>query len=440
MFKNLLKAIMPPFLLKSLRPIYHGAAAFIASIYFGQPSKKMVVVGVTGTAGKSTTVQMLSKILNQSGKKTGFITTISFFDGNEEFLNKHGLSMPGGWLLQKQLKQMLRNGSGYAVVECTSEGLAQNRHIGVDFDMALFTNLSQAHIEAHGNFEIYKRAKQKLFAALKMKPAKKILPNKIIGVNLDDPYWEQFASFPVNRTFGITTNQEKHSTVQKIFVAQRVSTQKIGFYLQGIDFNIPLAGQFNLYNALLATAAANELGIKLEAASLALSNFDKIRGRMELVPNNLGFKIIVDYGCEPASFEAALKAAKNLPHKKLIHVFGSTGGHRDVTKRFFFGQTSAKFSDSIIVTNDDVYDSDPNAIAQDVELGIKNQELWKGEYEVILDRREAIAKALVLAKKDDLVLITGKGSEQFLVLAGNKRIEWDDVETVNEELKKISNS
>ena len=161
---------------------------------------------------------------------------------------------------------------------------------------------------------------------------------------------------------------------------------------------------------------------------------------MENVPNNRGLNIIVDYGCEPASFLAALKAASDLPHGRLIHVFGSTGGHRDVSKRFEFGKISAEVSDYIIVTNDDVYGSDPEEIAGNIELGIKNYELRKPEYEIVLDRRDAIARALLIAKKNDTVLITGKGSEQFLVLPGNKRIAWDEVSVVNEEMQKLTNN
>jgi UDP-N-acetylmuramyl tripeptide synthase len=158
---------------------------------------------------------------------------------------------------------------------------------------------------------------------------------------------------------------------------------------------------------------------------------------MEEVPNNQGFKIIVDYGCEPESFKASLEASAQLPHGRLIHVFGSTGGHRDKSKRFEFGKTSTQYSDYIIVTNDDVYESDPGEIAGNIELGIKNYELRKPAHEIILDRREAIHRALTIAQTNDLILITGKGSEQFLVLPGNKRIEWDEVSVVREELKRI---
>jgi UDP-N-acetylmuramoyl-L-alanyl-D-glutamate--2,6-diaminopimelate ligase len=211
-----IKKLIPTFLLKFLRPYYHGLLAIAASWYFGNPSSKLKVVGVTGTAGKSTTVQMLAHILNYQlqhphpnplpegeGEKyrAGFITTVSFFDGEKEYINKHGLSMPGGWLLQKQLKQILNNGCKYAVVECTSEGLAQNRHLGINFDVAVLTNLSQAHIEAHGGFENYRKAKGKLFERIatetKLINTERI--NKAIVVNGDDENAEWFLQFSAEK-------------------------------------------------------------------------------------------------------------------------------------------------------------------------------------------------------------------------------------------------
>ena len=160
---------------------------------------------------------------------------------------------------------------------------------------------------------------------------------------------------------------------------------------------------------------------------------------MEPVENNRGISIFVDYGCEPATFKAALLAVKELSHTRIIHVFGSTGGHRDKQKRFIFGETSAKFADYIIVTNDDIYDSDPEEIAANIVAGIKKYEVRSKSYEIILDRRQAIHHALKMAQPGDIVLFTGKSSEQFLSLPGNKRIAWDEVEVVKQELNNLNN-
>src|SRR3989344_741728 len=423
-----IKKIIPEALLKAVRPFYHGAMAYIASWYFGNPSREMIVIGVTGTAGKSTTVQMLSRILNHASKKTGFITTVSFFDGETEFINKHGLSMPGGWLLQKQLKTMLSKGCGWAIVECTSEGLAQNRHLGINLSMAVFTNLSEAHVEAHGGFTNYRKAKGKLFSALQKSL---ILNPKSIIVNGDDENAEYFLSFRADRKIAVGFNQIEANEDLEVLQAQRT---EVGFNLQATQFEIKLVGKFNHYNALLASAAANALGVSITDCASALSSFTKIRGRMEPVENNRGISIFVDYGCEPATFKAALLAVKELSHTRIIHVFGSTGGHRDKQKRFIFGETSAKFADYIIVTNDDIYDSDPEEIAANIVAGIKKYEVRSKSYEIILDRRQAIHHALKMAQPGDIVLFTGKSSEQFLSLPGNKRIAWDEVEVVKQEL------
>lgn len=411
----------------------------MANAYFGRPSEKMIIIGITGTAGKSTTAAMLAHILTSAGKKCGYITTVDFFDGNSHFLNKHGLSMPGGLLLQKSLRQMAAAGCKYAVVECTSEGLQQNRHLGINFDAALFTNLSCAHLEAHGSFGNYRKAKSKLFSALGGSVKKSFFGQKVIGVNLDDPTAGFFLSFPANIKFGVSFKNLKVGDVGQIFNAKLVGSDFSGqFEMNGEKFRVNVLGGFNCQNAALAAAAANMLGVDLVQASAALGDFQGVRGRMEQVVNNRGFNIIVDYGCEPASFKAAVEAAAQLPHGRLIHVFGSTGGHRDKSKRFEFGKTSAEYADYIIVTNDDVYESDPEEIARNIELGIRNYELRKPPSEIILDRRSAISRALSVVQKNDIVLVTGKGSEQFLILPGNKRIDWDDVSVVKEELSKLT--
>jgi UDP-N-acetylmuramoyl-L-alanyl-D-glutamate--2,6-diaminopimelate ligase len=439
--KNLLKKLIPEKLLKLVRPLYHGILAWDASIYFDRPSERLIVIGITGTAGKSTTAAMLSHILNFAGLKTGYITTVDFFDGTRHFMNKHGLSMPNEIKLQKQLHAMAVNKCEVGIIECTSEGLAQDRHWGINFDMAVFTNMSRAHLESHGSFGNYQKAKGKLFAALAKGKKKKFFPQKMIGANFDDPMSGYFLSFPADKKFGVSFNGLKVSDSHKTFYANLTKYGvPVEFTMESTLFNLNMPGNFNAQNAGLAAACAGMLGVSLEKSAEALKNFTGVRGRMENVSNSLGFNIIVDYGCEPESFKASLEAAAQLPHNRLIHVFGSTGGHRDKSKRFEFGRISAEYADYIIVTNDDVYDSDPKEIAGNVELGIRNYELRKPQYEIVLDRRMAIYHALTMAQPGDLILIAGKGSEQFLVLPGNKRVEWDDVAIVREELQKLTSS
>lgn len=433
-----IKKLIPEQWLKFLRPKYHGFMALFASFYYGRPSEKMIIIGITGTAGKSTTTAMLSHILNFAGKRTGYITTVDFFDCQEHHVNKHGLSMPNEWLLQKQLDLMLANKCHIAIVECTSEGLAQNRHLGINFDVGLFTNLSHAHLETHGSYGNYQTAKGQLFEVLSSGRKKNFFPEKMIGVNFDDALSGFFISFPVDVKFGVTFKGLKGMPAQKIFQAKILKSEPVTqFEVEGVSFSLDLLGGFNAQNASLALSCANMLGVDLSVCSEALKSFKTVRGRMETVANKFGYKIIVDYGCEPASFRAALETATTLPRNNLIHVFGSTGGHRDAAKRFEFGKISAQFSNRIIITNDDVYESSAEEIAKNIEQGVKSFKLRQPEYEIILDRRAAIHKALAIAQKDDIVLITGKGSEQFLVLPGNKRVEWDEVSVVKAELEKL---
>ncbi len=430
--KLILRAVVPHFVFRAFQPTYHGIMARIAAKHFGNPSQKLFVIGVTGTAGKSTTVMMAAQILNFSGKKTGYITTAGSFDGNKAQMNMHGLSMPGGRMLQKQLAEMVNNGCQYAIVECSSEGLAQNRHLGIHFQMALFTNLSPAHIDSHGSFENYRAAKGKLFNTLSA------VPNAMIGVNLDDPNKNYFLSFKAKQKFGVSmrTDTPKPDGLTN-FTAENVQvSDRIAFQVQGVTFDLRMFGTFNVTNALLAIAAAKMLGVSLESSAEALAHIGTVPGRMETIIAPNGATIIVDYAPEPAAMTASLAAVGLLPHEKIIHVFGSTGGHRDVSKRFTFGEISASAADTIIITNDDVYDSDPREIAMNVREGIEKAKNKKVQIiETIFDRKEAITRALKIAGPKDIVLITGKGSEQFLVLPENVRIPWDDRAVIKELLK-----
>lgn len=430
--KNLIRKVLPKQLYQKVSPIYHGLMGYFAAIYYGFPAREMTLIGITGTAGKSTTVIMLAHILNQTGCRTGYITTVSSFDGQEETVNQHGLSMPGPWLLQKTLHDFSSRGCKYAVVEATSEGLAQNRHLGISFDAALFTNLTPAHLDSHGGFENYRKAKLRLFQNLKS--------SGFLGVNVDDPNYQYFAALPARKKFGISIREDKvaQASIPIIRAEKILVGDELSFEVEGVHFEIKIKGSFNVTNAMLAIGAAQYLGITLQEISHTLQTFGGTRGRMETIPNQRGITIIVDYAPEPAGLEQSLRAAQMIPHKKLIHVFGSTGGHRDVSKRFEFGKISAQFADTIIITNDDVYDSDPEEIANNIKAGVQQA----GEHQkadvvlTILDRRQALKHALEIAETNDLILVTGKGSEQFLILPENNRILWEDRKVIEELLKK----
>ncbi len=392
MLKKIGRAIIPKSIFRLLQPAYHGMLALIAARYFDNPSKKLYVIGVTGTAGKSTTVIMTAHILNTAGKKTGYITTAGSSVGATTINNQHGLSMPGGWMMQKQLHEMVQNNCRYAIVECTSEGLAQNRHLGITFQAALFTNLSPAHIDSHGSFEKYRAAKGRLFKALE----KTRTGITILGVNADDPNSNYFAQFKAGRKFGVSMRADlQHASEFPITRAKNVTVEDtITFTVDNTKYVLHLLGTFNITNALLGIEVAHQMGVPLEESASALSEFGKVPGRMEIIPNNRSIKIIVDYAPEPAAMQAALAAVDAMPHNRIIHVFGSTGGHRDVSKRFEFGKISACIADVIIITNDDVYDTDPEEIARNVQEGVKQITNKASHVEIILNRKIAIAGAI----------------------------------------------
>jgi UDP-N-acetylmuramoyl-L-alanyl-D-glutamate--2,6-diaminopimelate ligase len=304
--------------------------------------------------------------------------------------------------------------------------------LGIKFQGALFTNLSPAHIDSHGSFENYRKAKGKLFASLTQ------TAQSFIGVNLDDPNKNFFLQFNAARKFGVSSREDlvKPDNLTYLLATNVQVGNEITFTVSNksnkpVNFTLHMFGTFNVSNTLLAVGTAQILGVPIETAALALNDLSKVPGRMETIPSPTGTTIIVDYAPEPAAMEASLRSVQMIDHDKIIHVFGSTGGHRDVSKRFTFGEISAKFADTIIITNDDVYDSNPEEIAKNIQEGINRVETKKvSAVEAILDRKEAIARAIQIAGPKDIVLITGKGSEQFLVLPENKRIPWDDREVV----------
>ena len=329
------------------------------------------------------------------------------------------------------------------MIETSSQGIEQFRHLGIHYDVCVFTNLTPEHLEAHGGFENYKQAKLKLFKHLeKLSPkvlsGKKI--DKIIVANADDQYVQEFLDFQVDKkiTFGINHNADWRAT-------------DINFYQSGINFkvadviiNLKLLGKFNIYNSLAAIAVAQSQQIDLTICKSVLEKISGVAGRMELIDVGQKFKVLIDYAPEPESMKQLFQAIKDhqlvSANSKIIHVFGSCGGGRDIARRPILGELSAHNAQIHIITNEDPYDDDPQEIINQVADGalkagkIENVNLFK-----ILDRRQAIRKALELSQSNDLVLLTGKGAEQAICLANGKKQFWDERNVVKEELIKLNN-
>lgn len=426
--KSLIKKLIPKFILRG----YHFGLAKFGAFWYGYPSRKMVVVGITGTKGKSTTAYFVAKVLENSGFKVGLTTTALFKINEKEWLNKSKMTMLGRFGLQKLLKQMVAAGCKYAVVETSSEGIAQSRHEGIDYDVAVFTNLTPEHLESHGGFENYKKAKGKLFVRLGKSFVKKIngyrIP-KIIVANADDEHAPYFLNFPADEkiTFGMKNHTADMKAENFVFKAE-----KSEFEVEDSRVEVNIPGKMNAYNALAALATAKALSIGLKQAKTALSKIVSVPGRMEFVDEGQNFKVIVDYAHEPESFRQIYETVEKMKGGRIIHVFGSTGGGRDKSRRPLMGKMSGERADAVFITTDDPYDEDPEKIAADVMAGVEAKNRVK--VSVVGDRKKAIEKAIETAEKGDIVLITGKGCEQAMVVKGGKKIPWDDRKIAREKL------
>lgn len=435
MIKNIIRSFVPDFLLDW----YHLILALTGAFLYGFPSRKLIVVGVTGTNGKSTVVEMCHQVFMEAGFKVASLSSIRFKIQNEARANNLKMTMPGRFQLQKFLRQTVRAGCQYAVLEVTSEGIKQYRHKFVDFDVAVFTNLTPEHIESHGSFEAYKKAKGELFRALKVSRSKPKTP-KVSIVNLDDSNNDYFLQLPADEKFRYGFKPDRGIAGCRLVKAVDVKSFSGGsdFTVEGIPMRINLLGGFNIYNALAAICVGMSQGVGLEVIKKALEGIIGVPGRMEIVAVN-PFAVIVDYAHTPDALRKVYQTVRESDRvseagRKLICVFGAAGGGRDKWKRPELGKIAAQYCDQIILTNEDPYDEDPGQILLEIESGIKDYGSRITQY---LDRREAIRKALSAAQAGDMVIITGKGSEPWMCVSGGKKIPWDDRGVAKEELNAI---
>jgi UDP-N-acetylmuramoyl-L-alanyl-D-glutamate--2,6-diaminopimelate ligase len=426
--KNFLRKIIPNFLFSW----YHFVWALLGAVVYRFPSRKLKVIGVTGTNGKSTVVFLVSQILEKAGYQVAAVSSVQFKIKDKVWVNDLKMTMPGRLKLQKFLHQAVQAGCQYVVLEVTSEGIKQHRHRFIGFETAVLTNLTPEHLESHGGFENYKKAKGKLFQALK--------PQGKIIVNLDDPNAGYFLQFRIGEKWGYTMqenlgakplNEELNS--QKIVCGSLFTfTQNgISFKVQDRQFNLNLLGKFNAYNALAAIAIGLAEKIPLDKIKVALEKAQGIPGRLEIVIKE-PFAVIVDYAHTPDALEKVYQTLKEVFAGRMIGVLGAAGGGRDKWKRPQLGKIAEQYLDKIIITNEDPYDENPQTIIDEIAEGIKQKETEK-----ILDRRQAIRRALELAQAGDVVIITGKGCEPWMCLAGGKKMPWDDREVVKEEFSKL---
>ncbi|MDO8584347.1 MAG: UDP-N-acetylmuramoyl-L-alanyl-D-glutamate--2,6-diaminopimelate ligase [bacterium] len=422
-----LKKLVP----KSWFSLYHRSLAVLAASFYGHPSKKLIVIGVTGTNGKTTVTYLLAKALEASGFQTGCTSTAIIKVGDKEWLNKTKNTMRGRFFLQRTLADMVKAGCRYAVIETSSQGLIQSRHIGVAYDVAVFTNLTPEHIEAHGGFENYKKAKRVLFDYLATLPSKVVsgqLTEKSAVLNADDEHADYFA-IPGLKQVWFSRTGKKGMIAEDVAMTDHGSDFRIG----DVRVHLALPGAYNIENALAVLATCQHLGVDLKAAAEKIAAVSVVPGRFERVEAGQPWTAIVDYAPEPESFRRLYEALQLIPHHRVIHVLGSCGGGRDVARRPILGQLAAERADIVIVTNEDPYDDDPEMIINQVADGAIAVGKKEGEtlYKIV-DRREAIFKAMSLAQADDLVVMTGKGCEPWICLAQGKKQPWDEVAVAKE--------
>lgn len=429
---NRLKQLVP----EPVVSAYHYMLARLAQLAYGNPSKELIVIGVTGTNGKTTTAYFLARALEASGDKTGCTTTGVMKVGDKEWINKTKMTMPGRFFLQRMLREMVRAGCRYAVVETSSQGLIQSRHVGIEYDVAVFTNLTPEHIEAHGGFENYKRAKRRLFEHVAARAPKRVdgkdVP-KIAVLNADSEHAEDYASVPgFDRVSWYAIRSEKGMRATELDLRADGSR----FVVEGLSVELALPGEYNVSNALAALATCRELDVDLAAAARRLSATVRVPGRFERVDEGQPWTVIVDYAYEPESFKRFYEALALIEKRRVIHVLGSCGGGRDVARRPILGRLAAERADVVIVTNEDPYDDDPQLIIDQVAEGAVAGGKRDGENLFrILDRREAVYKAMAMAENGDLVVLTGKGCEPWICLSNGRKLPWDEVEVAREAIR-----
>jgi len=415
----------------------NSALAKISSNFYEHPSKKVLLIGVTGTNGKTTVCYLLESIFTTAGYKTGVIGTINYRYNAKIIQATH--TTPFSSDLQKILYEMVKEKVEVVIMEVSSHSLVQKRVEGCEYDIAIFTNLSSEHLDYHKTMENYFEAKSLLFKNLK-DTKKEVFFNSNLGektcvINYNDEYGKKLISLcSVKNIFLYSINNKNKINKYPLF-----SAVDIKYTPSSTEFEIVngsnktkifshLIGKFNVENILAAFVAAYSQKLKIETIKEGIEKVRCIPGRLEKVDIPANFSVIIDYAHTPDALEKVIIILKSIPHKKLIVVFGC-GGDRDRSKRPTMGAIATTLADYVIVTSDNPRTEDPNKILLDIELGIKK--VGNTNYEIISDRKEAIYKALSIASDNDIVLLAGKGHENYQII-GTQKIHFDEREIVCE--------
>lgn len=402
---------------------YHLPLAVFAAVWFGMPARKLKVIGVTGTNGKTTTTQFIMRILKKAGKKVAMASTINFAIGDTEWVNVSKFTTMSAWKLQKFLRDAVQEGCEYAAIETSSHSIDQYRTFGISYEIAVMTNVTREHLDYHRTMEVYRRAKRKLFERARM---------AIVNLDMERPEeYLEARRFEKKLSYSAVLPE---ANIFAEFIEERLSDST--FLVNETSYRLYLPGRYNIENALAAIATGTLLGIAPDMMSAALAEVKGVPGRMEAIPNDRNLHIFIDYAVTPDSLEKlyALVSKMRQGNAKIISVFGACG-ERDRGKRPLMGEIVSSAADIIVLTNEDPYHEDPKQILHEVATGVRNK--TEGEnFFTIFDRREAIAKALSLANPDDILLVTGKGAEETMAI-GDERLPWSDRRVIGEELKSM---
>ena len=397
-----------------------AALSRLWSAWYGYPSKDLKIIGITGTNGKTSTAYMLKSILDSAGKSAGLIGTVRYIAGDVDYESE--LTTPDPEIMQKLLYEMKKSGHEYVVCEISSHALALDKLDGVEFEMGIFTNLSQDHLDFHKNMEEYYRSKKRLFSMCR---------NAVI--NIDDIYGARLASEVSCKSVTCSSVTNSADICAKN-IRRKEHSVEYEFLAESVIYRIccPVPGIFSVYNSMLAAAAADHIGIDTDHITEGIRNMGTVSGRMERIETGKDFSVIIDFAHTPGALANVLDSIREFAQGRIVCLFGC-GGDRDRSKRAAMGEVAATKSDYIIITSDNPRGEDPALIIKDILEGVLKIESVKNKYIVIEDREEAIRYAIRNAVKDDVILLAGKGHENYLIDSKGKRM-FDERTIIKDEL------
>lgn len=424
------RKIIPKSLFHLGQPIYHWLLAFSGNVIYRFPGRKMIVIGVTGTNGKSTTVELINAVLKSNGIKSGMLSTVAVEIAGQRRENTTNRTTLGRWQTPRYLREMVDAGVTHAIIEVASEGLIMHRVWGIPFDIAVFTNLSPEHLNTHKTMENYRNAKGLLFAKL-AKSKRKGVPKTIIA-NADDAQFRYFHDFPADRkiSYGIAKGEVWANNIS----LGAKTTYELVDDEHKYRVTTPLPAKFNIYNELAAYCVGKALGFDPAKTITGVESVKQIAGRMQEIPNKRGIKIFIDYAVTPDAFELLFTELRRISQGRIVSVFGATGD-RDKTKRPELGKVAGKMTNYTILTDEESYSENPSVIVDSIAEGLET--VRKGNYEIILNRRDAIKRAIEVAEPGDTIVVTGMGHQKYRNMGGDKKVEWNEAKVISEVLSEL---